>query len=164
MEKVEVIVDKNDVVIGAKPRAEISSDEIYRVAALWITNAKGEHLLARRALTKSHNPGKWGPGVAGTVEEGETYESNIVKEAQEELGLTGLAITRRHKTFTQGEHTYFCQWFSAVVDRPIEAFRPSPEEVAEIAWFPTERLREALLEAPENFLRSVAAQLETFTR
>ncbi len=163
MEKLEVIVDKNDVVIGAKRRAEIRSDEIYRVAALWITNSKGEHLLARRALTKAHNPGKWGPAVAGTVEEGETYESNIVKEAQEELGLTGLEITQRHKTFTQGEYTYFCQWYSAVVDRPVEAFRPATEEVAEIDWFSTERLREALREAPENYLRSVAVQLEMFT-
>ena len=39
------------------------------------------------AFDKKYDPGKWGPSAAGTVEEGETYQSNIIKELQEEIGL-----------------------------------------------------------------------------
>ena len=36
-----VIVDENDDVIGHKERGAIMQDDIYRVAALWITNSNG---------------------------------------------------------------------------------------------------------------------------
>ncbi|MFA6422790.1 MAG: NUDIX domain-containing protein, partial [Candidatus Buchananbacteria bacterium] len=82
-----IIVNENDEAIGHKERNELDFSDIYRVSGLWITNLKGEILLAQRAFTKNHDPGKWGPAAAGTVEEGEDYETNILKEAEEELGL-----------------------------------------------------------------------------
>lgn len=48
----QIIVDENDQIIGHKFREEIVQTDIYRVAALWITNSKGDILLARRALSK----------------------------------------------------------------------------------------------------------------
>ena len=93
-----IIVDEDDNIIGSKERNSIVSGDIYRVSALLIENSKGEILLAQRALTKKHDPGKWGPPVAGTVEEGETYESNIVKEAEEELGLKNIQIIKMMHT------------------------------------------------------------------
>ena len=41
-------------------------------------------------------PEVWGPAVSGTNEEGETYDSNIIKEAQEEIGLTGYTLIRSY--------------------------------------------------------------------
>ncbi|GAF94063.1 unnamed protein product, partial [marine sediment metagenome] len=78
-----IIVDDNDKIIGYKERDTLKREDIYRVSALWITNSHGEILLARRHHTKSHRPRKWGPAVAGTVDAGETYEDNIIKEAEE---------------------------------------------------------------------------------
>ena len=83
-----VVVDEEDNVVGAELRSIVDEKGLrYRVSGLWLRNSRGEVLLARRALTKTHYPGRWGPAVAGTVEEGESYEQNIVKEAEEELGL-----------------------------------------------------------------------------
>jgi len=94
-----IIVDENDNPIGLKERGTLDYDkDIYRVSALWITNSKGQILIARRALTKKQNPGKWGPGVAGTIDEGETYDSNIIKEAKEELGLQNIKPEKWIKT------------------------------------------------------------------
>ena len=87
-----IIVDKNDKIIGYKIRGTLDKNGIYRVSALWITNSLGEILLARRSRKKDKHPLKWGPAVAGTVEEGETYEQNIVKEAWEELGLKNFNL------------------------------------------------------------------------
>ncbi len=81
------IVNEQDEIIGYKDRKDRNLVDITRVSALWITNEDGEILLAQRGLNKTHSPGLWGPAVAGTVEEGETYESNIIKEAEEEIGL-----------------------------------------------------------------------------
>ena len=58
MEKAKIIiVDENDNIIGYKERGTIEQSDIDRVSALWITNSKGEFLLARRAYTKKNNPG-----------------------------------------------------------------------------------------------------------
>jgi len=52
------IVDEKDKIIGYKDRKEIQKEDIYRVSALWITNSKDEILLAQRAFSKSHDPGR----------------------------------------------------------------------------------------------------------
>jgi isopentenyl-diphosphate delta-isomerase len=68
-----IIVDDEDNIIGIKEREEVDKKNLrYRCSALWVKNSKGEILLAKRALTKKHSPGKWGPAVAGTLAENET--------------------------------------------------------------------------------------------
>lgn len=86
MEKI-TIVDKNNKIIGSKNRDEITSKDIYRVSSLWVVDKEGNLLVAQRPLWKKNDPGKWTESVVGTNSEGETYESNIIKEAQEELKL-----------------------------------------------------------------------------
>src|SRR5579883_3197132 len=88
------IVDEHDKLISTKAREAIQPSDIYRVAALWLTNPAGDVLLAQRKWTKKHDPGKWGPAVAGTVNSSETYGTNIYKEAQEEIGLAGAPFAR----------------------------------------------------------------------
>ncbi|MEI7562268.1 MAG: hypothetical protein WCJ39_00675 [bacterium] len=51
------VVNEQDEIIGYKERSEIQKEDIYRVTALWITNNKGEILIAQRAFTKRNNPG-----------------------------------------------------------------------------------------------------------
>jgi isopentenyl-diphosphate delta-isomerase len=135
------IVDEEDNIVGYKERSEILWEDIYRVASLWVTNSQGEVLLARRAYTKAHSPGVWGPAVAGTVEVGESYDSNIVKEAKEELGIEGIEFTLDEHRRTTGNRNYFSQSYKVVLDWPIDKFRPQLEEVAEVKWFDLESLR-----------------------
>lgn len=151
------IVNEQDEVIEYRDfEASLTPNDIYRVASLWVTNSKGEVLLARRAYTKSHDPGKWGPAVAGTVEEGETYESNIRKEAAEELGITGVQFEPGKKYLSRGEKwSYFVQPFYVTLDRPAEAFVIRKEEVAEVKWFSTEELKQVLTQYPDEFLKSI---------
>jgi len=98
MQDLYQIVDDQDNLIGAKPRNEIDfKNDYYRISGLWLTNSKGQILIAQRLLTKDKDPGKWGPAAAGTLEVGETYESNAYKEADEEIGLTGVKFTQGPK-------------------------------------------------------------------
>jgi isopentenyl-diphosphate delta-isomerase len=157
-----VIVDENDNVIGSKDRGTLETNDIYRVSALWITNTNGEILLARRHRSKSHHPRKWGPAVAGTVEEGETYEKNIVKEAEEELGLNLNDFTFGPKLKTENEYKHFTQWYFSTLDKNIDEFKIQEDEVEEIKWFSKEELKRQQEENAEEFLPSMKKYFDLF--
>jgi isopentenyl-diphosphate delta-isomerase len=152
-----VIVDEADTPIGIKDRDQITENDTYRVAALWVINQKEEVLLAKRSFSKRNDPGVWGPAVAGTVEEEESYESNIIKESEEEIGLlVTLDVLERgpkSKGINQFGQNYFTQWFIYHTDKPIEAFNPSPEEVASLKYFPVQKLNDEIINYPERFTR-----------
>lgn len=152
-----VIVDREDNAIGSRERKE-TEGTIYRVTGIWITNSKGEILVARRALRKAKDPGKWGPAVAGTVEEGETYESNAAKELEEELGIRA-PLRKGPKNFVQGKNTFFCQWFFATVDLPASAFTIQEAEVAEVKWIAPQMLLVDLAVRPHEYIPSFTREL-----
>ncbi|MCD6398435.1 MAG: NUDIX domain-containing protein [Candidatus Aenigmarchaeota archaeon] len=156
------VVDENDNAIGYKERGKIKPDDIYRVSALWIKNSRGDILLAKRALTKKNDPGKWGPSVAGTVGNGESYEENIVREAEEELGLKGIKPVKGPKVRTYGKHNFFCQWFILTIDKKISEFRIQKEEVDRVKWFSKEELIKMLESNPEYFLNDMKKYVELF--
>ncbi len=137
------VVDDNDTVIGHKDRLTLDfQKDIYRVAALWITNSKNEVLLAQRKLTKDRDPGKWGPAVAGTLDAGETYETNIYKEAEEEIGLSGVKFKIGPKMRIHEPRNYFCQWFTLELDRSSNSFRLQEDEVEAIKWIVLQDLKQ----------------------
>lgn len=155
------IVDENDEIIGYKPRNEIDfKKDYYRVGCLWLTNSNGEVLLAQRLLTKDKDPGKWGPSAAGTLEKGETYESNIYKEAQEELGLSGFKFMPVAKLKLEEPRKSFLQLYKGECDWPVEKFIPQPEEVEKVAWVSIEDLRKDIIENPNKYVPSIKILLE----
>lgn len=149
------IVDENDELIEYRESDDRDFDSIYRVSSLWVTDTNGQILLARRALHKKHDPGKWGPAVAGTVEEGETYEENIVKEAGEELGLKNIKPILGPKKLRKATWSYFVQEFELTLPAGFNDFEIQQTEVAEVKWFTEEELRKKLRESPDNFFQGV---------
>jgi len=132
------------------------------VSALWITNSRNEILLAKRALNKSHDPGQWGPAVAGTVDQGETYDFNIIKEAREELGLSNLDFKIGPKERRSGRYNYFVQWYQCQLDKPVDEFVINKDEVAEIKWFAKDFLLKEIQAHPDKFLKSMQSKVELF--
>lgn len=159
-----IIVNEDDIVIGSMDRALISSGQsyIYRVSALWVMDSKGNILLAQRSFSKKHDPGKWGPAVSGTNDEGETYHENIIKEAEEELGIVGIGFKRELKMRRHGEHEYFLQWYSAMIDLPESSFSIQEDEVEQIKWFSPHDLKSAYVERPDDFVSGMDTYLEYF--
>lgn len=151
-----IIVDENDNSIGLKFREEVDSlSDTYRCTGVWITNSNDEVLLAQRKFTKSHDPGKWGPAVAGTVEEGETYEENALKEMAEEIGLTGISLKLGPKNYSAFPRRYFAQLFFCQVDKPVDDFIIQEDEVEQIAWVKKEDLLEDLKNNPDKYIPSL---------
>jgi isopentenyldiphosphate isomerase len=149
------VVDKNDQIIGYKNRDEIKPEDIYRVSAIWITNSKNEILLAKRHHTKKNDPNKWGPAVAGTVEKDETYKSNIIKEASEELGLINIKPQTGPKTFNNKKHLHFTQWYFLKIDKKIHEFKIKEDEIEEAKWITKKELLADIKVNPENYIDSI---------
>lgn len=149
------IVDENDNIIEYRERNIRDLNAIYRLTSLWITDVNGKILLARRAFNKVHDPGKWGPAVAGTVEEGETYEQNIIKEAEEEIGLKDIKPITGIKKRRKVKWNYFVQEFSLTLPAGFNDFKVAKDEVAEVKWFSEEELKKELKENPDEFLKGI---------
>lgn len=150
-----VIVNEQDEIIGHKVYGTLDREDIYRVSALWVTNSNGDVLLAQRQLGKRNDPGKWGPAVSGTVDEGETYDDNIIKETEEEIGLTNITPVKSIKRRYTGEHNYFTQWYTLAVDKPAEDFKIQEEEVERVRWFTRTKLEQELRDNPQDYLKNL---------
>ncbi|MBU1111176.1 MAG: NUDIX domain-containing protein [archaeon] len=157
-----IIVDNDDKIIGYKERGTLDRKDIYRVSALWVTNSKGQILLARRHRNKLHHPNMWGPSVAGTVDEGETYEENIVKEAKEELGVVDVKFNKGPKRLVTGDYLHFTQWYTVILDWDLDKFTIQKDEVEEIKWFDKDELLKGLKEKPEEFLPNMKVYVKVF--
>ena len=139
------IVDEQDEIIGYKDRRDRNPKDICRVTGLWLTDPEGNILLAQRSLDNNHDPGKWAPAVSGTVEEGETYELNMIKETEEEIGLKNPHLVFGPKFRRSTSHEYFAQCFTAVVDHNYP-FIKQDEEVEKIRWFTKNEIMKFLKE------------------
>lgn len=157
-----IIVDEKDRIIGFKDRNAIDEKDIYRVSALWITDSEGNILLAKRHRNKINNPGKWGPAVSGTVERDESYEQNIIKETEEELGLKNVFMKVGPKMEIEGNHRHFTQWYYLNSDMPTSKFDIQKEEVEEVKWFSREEMKEKLKSRPEEFIPKMEDYFEMF--
>ena len=164
MKKV-IVVDDKDNPIDLKTYSELAYEDIYRVSALWLTDAKTDDILmTQRKLTKHHDPGKWMAAASGTIEEGETYDENIVHEIEEEIGLYDLQLTKGPKEFTDdGQHKYFVQWYLATTDKDTAVIQIQEEEVEAHAWVPKQQLLSELAEDPTKFVPSFKKDLKALT-
>lgn len=152
-----IIVDKNDNEIGVKDDKDMTTDDIYRVTGLWLINSQGQVLLVRRALTKSHDPGKWAPTVAGTVEESETYDINIVKEIKEEIGLDVKIedLIKGPKVISSYHWTHYTQAYLYLLPVGMEkSLVFDASEVCDHKWYYLDEIQGMVEKNPEIFVGS----------
>lgn len=145
------IVDENDNLICYKDANERDpKTEITRTSALWLINELGEVLVAKRSNSKRYHPGLWGSSVTGTNEEGETYESNIMKEAREELGYNLEKIITGYKELISAERSFFVQHFFAIIPKNTN-FTLQESEVEEVRWIMLGDLENWVHKFPDEF-------------
>lgn len=120
-------------------------------------------LIAQRKLTKDKDPGKWGPAVAGTVDEDETYNQNIVKEIEEEIGVNGLDLQQGPHVRITEPRNYFCQWYTSLLDKPAEEFNIQEEEVEQVAWISVDKLKQELQSQPEKYISTMPGIIKLFS-
>ena len=145
------IVDEQDNILYYKDSNERDpSKEIARTSALWLFNEEGEVLVAKRSKNKKFHPNVWNLSVSGTIEEGETYESNIHKEVMEELGFNLEELTTGKKELISKERKFFSQYFFAKISKNT-IFTLQESEVDEVKWISLKELKKWFSEKPEEF-------------
>ncbi len=89
-DEVFCVVDRGDVVLGYRTRAECHADPtlIHRSISVIVETAEGL-LFQRRSLRKDSSPGCWDLACSGHVDGRETYAEAAVRELGEELGYVG---------------------------------------------------------------------------
>jgi isopentenyldiphosphate isomerase len=144
------IVDENDNLIYYKEKHELLFTEINRDTGLFIVDENKKILLAKRSSNKKIYPNLWSVAVAGTVEEGETYESNIIKEAKEELGIYDIKPIFLFKYLKENEHKRMSGIFKVNIKNEYK-FTVEPMEISEIRWFSREELEKLFIENRDMF-------------
>jgi 16S rRNA (adenine1518-N6/adenine1519-N6)-dimethyltransferase len=82
------VVDKNDRLLGAAPRAKVHGDNLrHRAVHVFVFNPIGDVLLQKRSRWKDRHPLLWDSSAAGHVNAGENYDLAARRELQEELGI-----------------------------------------------------------------------------
>ncbi|MGX1129480.1 8-oxo-dGTP pyrophosphatase MutT (NUDIX family) [Streptomyces glaucescens] len=143
------IVDEHDRVIGRYPRGEAYAKGLrHRCVFILARDAEGRIFVHRRTPTKLVFPSLYDMFVGGVVGAGESYDEAALREAEEELGVSGLPRPRFLFKFLY-DNGSGQSWWSAVYevrcDLPV---RPQAEEVAWHAFLPEPELRERLHEWP----------------
>ena len=156
-----LVVNESDSVIGVKDRNELLPEDIYRVSRLVISNAKGQLLLAQRAFVKENDPGVWGMAVEGRVEENEDYESNIRKEAEEEIGIALGSIELGPKLRMTGKYNHWCQFFLYHTELDTSQLHLQEDELAAVKWYDPKTLKQEVNNNPGRFGYNFSLILET---
>ncbi|MFD5537701.1 NUDIX hydrolase [Streptomyces sp. NPDC127079] len=126
------IVDENDRVTGQAPRGEAYARGLrHRCVFIQAKDASGRIFVHRRTATKLVFPSLYDMFVGGVVGAGESYDDAALREAEEELGVTGLPRPAFLFKFLY-DNGSGQSWWSAVYEVRCEL--PVRPQVEEVAW------------------------------
>jgi 8-oxo-dGTP pyrophosphatase MutT (NUDIX family) len=137
------VIDENDVVVGRVTRAEMRRQVLrHRAVFAAVVSSEGKLLIHRRSDTKDIWPGWWDIAVGGVVAAGETYDSAMVRELAEEVGIDAAALRPLGKgAYADPDVSLIGRCFLVHHDGPVDA---RDGEVAEFCWVGAGELRERL--------------------
>lgn len=142
-EEILDVVNEQDEIIGQAPRSECHSNSklIHRVAHCWIFNFDGKILWQQRSLKKKESPGRWDMSCGGHIPSGETPYLGLLRELEEELGVTNVEPVLVTK-YTAGnkKQTEMIYLFYVLVDQDAEDFKLQKDEVEQVKWFDYEEM------------------------
>ncbi len=146
MDELIDIVDEADRVVAQLPRGEATARRLrHRCVFIWVRDEHGRVFVHRRTDRKLVFPSRYDMFVGGVVGAGESYDAAARREAEEELGVTGLPAPSPLFKFLyeSPEHTWWSMVYEVRCTQPV---RPQAEEIAWHAFLTEEELAERLPE------------------
>ncbi len=131
-DEVLVVVDENDNVTGSARRGEVYARGLrHRCVFIEARDAEGRVFVHRRTPDKLVFPSRYDMFVGGVVAAGESYDDAALREAQEELGVSGLPrpVPLFKFLFDDGAGR---TWWSAVYE--VRCTTPVDPQREEVAW------------------------------
>ena len=150
-EEIFDVVNERDEVVGRQTRREVHRlGLMHRATHVLVFNKRGQIFLQKRSMKKDRQPGMWDSSASGHVETGEDYDSCVVRELQEELGLGVTAPPQRlfklsASAETDQEHVWV---YRCEAEGP---FQLHPEEIERGDWFDPAEVTRWMKERPHDF-------------
>ena len=138
------VVTVEGEVVGRALRQDChnGSHILHPVVHLHVFSSDGKLYLQRRAMHKDLLPGYWDTAVGGHVMYGETIMQALVREVQEEIGITDFTPehveTYRYDSTRESEMVHV---YKAIYDGP---FHWNDGEVMDGRFWPIHELRQAM--------------------
>ena len=141
------IVDENDRVVGRSPSGEAYTKGLrHRCVFIQVRDTRDRLFVHRRTATKLVFPSLYDMFVGGVVGAGESYDEAALREAEEELGVSGLARPEylfRFLYYDGAGRTWWSAVYEVRCDLPVS---PQREEVAWHDFQPEDEVRRRLTE------------------
>ncbi|MER7663200.1 MULTISPECIES: NUDIX domain-containing protein [unclassified Streptomyces] len=142
------VVDASDRVVGQARRGDVYARGLrHRCVFIQARDAQGRVFVHRRTPTKLVFPSLYDMFVGGVVGAGETYDDAALREAEEELGVSGLPRPTPLFRFLyeDGPRTWWSAVYEVRCEMPVD---PQQEEVAWHAFLSEAELERRLDEWP----------------
>ena len=137
-----VTVDGDVVGKALRQACHNGSHLLHPVVHLHVFSSSGELYLQRRALHKNLLPGYWDTAVGGHVMYGESIQQALLREVQEEIGITDFTPihleTYRYDSSRESEMVHV---YKTVYDGP---FNWNDGEVMDGRFWSLDQLRQAM--------------------
>lgn len=122
------VVNTEGCVVGAAPRKCVhgNNELLHQVIHVLVFDKDDRLLLQKRSLNKRVAPGRWDTSVGGHVDCGESIETAMHREMEEELGIRPKSLQYAYQYIHSNDFeselvfTYTCQYEGLVVFNPEE--------------------------------------------
>ena len=160
------VLNENGGIKGLVSRDKVHTDGLLHAAVqCWVMDETGSVLIQRRAATKDKSAGKWDVSFGGHCTTTDNDENimiaNVIKEGQEELGLS----FKPEEIIKLGEVRYVSQGgcnrellgiFLVQVSH-TQSFTFTDGEVSEIKWIKPLELEQNIRHNPDEYANRLGA-------
>jgi len=167
------VVDEDDQVVDQVARSEVHRRKLrHRAVHVFLFRQDGCLLIHKRSDTKEEFPSVWTSSCSGHVSAGENYDTAVVRELSEELGIES-AVERQRATCNVQLTSQFeelgvesaverLQKFTACDETSHEftvlyrcfsdaTVTPDPKEISDVRWMPVDAIQDWMTGSPDEF-------------
>lgn len=150
-----IFVNEHDEPIGVGTREEAWAKGIYmRIVRVILRDEHGRFLSQRRSKQKKSYPDRWTDSASGHVDEGDTYDSAVKREMNEEIGVdVPLHPIGKFQSEDITVDKKILE-FNAIYEGTISSSTPlalQESEVSDTKWFELDELKQLMQDAPDQF-------------
>lgn len=154
MERLQIVHPETNEPLGISldRKEAIESRAWCRSTNVFVLDTSGVVLCHKRSIEKERMPGAWFTHLGGHVSEGETYESNALKEVAEESGIQASQVQLLPwRTTKIPTSRLWVREFVMLYDGDPHALVPQVGEVDEFRWMTIDEILEASAKDPHTW-------------